>query len=109
METHYDVLGVHPLAMPDEVRAAHRRLARHFHPDRHATGNPAVVALAHDVMARINAAWTELGDDDRRAAYDRRLAGERRDDRCHWPVTPCSCGPRLPVTERRSAVLRHPG
>lgn len=108
METHYDVLGVHPLAMPDEVRAAHRRLARRFHPDRHAIGNPAVVSLAHDVMARINAAWTELADDDRRAAYDRRMAGDRRDGRCHWPAATCSCGPGPLVTERRSVVGRRP-
>lgn len=109
LDTHYDVLGIHPLALPDEIRAAHRRLVWLFHPDRHATGNRAVARLSHDVMARINAAWTVLGDEERRAAYDRRVAGERPADHCHWPERSCTCGSGVPVAELRHAIGHQPG
>jgi curved DNA-binding protein CbpA len=66
--TLYTVLGISPYSDPDTIRDAYRRLARRFHPD---TGGD-----VHD-MAIINRAWAELGDPERRAAYDRRIGIER--------------------------------
>ena len=62
--TFYTILGLTSDADPDAIRDAYRRLARVFHPD---TGGD-----VHS-MSLINKAWAELGDPERRAAYDRRL------------------------------------
>ena len=60
----YVVLGVSYDADRDTIAAAHRRLARRFHPD---------VSREPDSerrMAEINAAWTMLRDPVRRAQWD---------------------------------------
>lgn len=68
----YRVLQVHPLAEPEVVDAAFRRLARKYHPDV----NPAPDAAA--TMAQIVAAYELLSDPDRRADYDRSLERTQR-------------------------------
>lgn len=62
--TYYSVLAISSDADPETIRSAYRRLARLFHPD--AGGNVRY-------MSAINDAWAELGDPERRAAYDRRM------------------------------------
>ena len=52
------------------ARSAYLSLARRFHPDRLADGSDADRALAAAKMARINAAWTILSDEELRARYD---------------------------------------
>jgi curved DNA-binding protein CbpA len=66
--TLYAVLGIPSDSDSETIRDAYRRLARRFHPD---TGGD-----AHS-MSLINKAWAELGDPDRRAAYDRRMGIEQ--------------------------------
>lgn len=66
--TLYAVLGISTDSDSETIRDAYRRLARRFHPD---TGGD-----AHS-MALINKAWAELGDPERRAAYDRRMGIEQ--------------------------------
>lgn len=60
--THYEVLGVPPGCTPEQARSQHRVLASIFHPDR-PTGN-------HDVMARVNDAYTLITDTTARRKYD---------------------------------------
>lgn len=95
----YAVLGVGRDATHAQVRAAYRRLARQWHPDR-----PDAPPGAAARMAELNRAWAVLGDAGRRAAHD---AG--RFD------VPFGDGPsvadvRSPVDEAYPSVLhrRHP-
>ncbi|MFZ4814497.1 MAG: molecular chaperone DnaJ [Phototrophicaceae bacterium] len=62
---YYEVLGVQKGADKDEIKRAFRKLAREYHPD---------VSQHKDAEARfkeINEAYEVLGDDDKRARYDR--------------------------------------
>jgi len=60
----YEVLQVHPSALPEVVEAAYRALALVHHPDRN--GNHGQAA-----MAELNAAYALLRDPERRMEYDR--------------------------------------
>jgi DnaJ-class molecular chaperone len=64
---HYAVLGVPHEAAPEEIRRAYRGLARRLHPD--VSDVP-----GDEPMAAANAAWYVLGDETRRAVYDRGVA-----------------------------------
>jgi molecular chaperone DnaJ len=63
---HYDVLGVERSASTPEIKAAYRRLALKWHPDR----NPGDRA-AEDRFKELSIAYAVLGDEDKRARYDR--------------------------------------
>ncbi|HEY0887391.1 MAG TPA: J domain-containing protein [Ramlibacter sp.] len=69
--THYDTLQVERGASGERVRAAYRRLAQKFHPDKH-PGRSAAAA----VMAELNQAYEVLSDPDQRSAYDEWLASQ---------------------------------
>lgn len=60
----YEVMEVTPTASEAEIRAAFRRLAVKYHPDRNTDPNAAI----H--FKRINAAFQVLSDPQRREAYD---------------------------------------
>jgi molecular chaperone DnaJ len=62
----YEVLGVPRSASQTDVKAAFRKLAAQHHPDRHPDDSD-----AQDRFKEINAAYQILGDDQKRAAYDR--------------------------------------
>ncbi len=67
---HYEELGVAPTATTAEIRASYLTLARRFHPDGLVDSEAAERSSAAERMARINAAWTVLGNDGRRTRYD---------------------------------------
>lgn len=63
----YALLGVAPRASLPVIKAAHRALARRYHPD---LGGDATLCAA------VNVAWDVLSDPKRRALYDKvRTAG----------------------------------
>ena len=66
--TYYDLLNVNRADGPDNVRAAYRRLAQKYHPDRRGGS-----AEAQRVMAALNEAYSVLSDPRQRAEYDRRI------------------------------------
>jgi len=66
MKNPYDSLGVPKTASIDEIKAAYRKLAKKYHPDL----NPNDKA-AEEKMKEINAAYEVLGDEKKRANYDR--------------------------------------
>ena len=59
----YRILQVDPRAEPEVIKAAHRSLARKYHPD--------VPGGSEERMVAINQAWAVLGDAPAREAYDR--------------------------------------
>lgn len=64
MTDHYSTLGVPSSANTADIKAAFRRLAAHYHPDRNASP---------DAPARFRAvqtAYEVLADDAKRQAYD---------------------------------------
>jgi hypothetical protein len=77
--SHYQALGIAEDASLEEIRRAHRQLARVLHPDRTLGVPPAEQQLAQRRMREVNAAWTVLSDNDRRREYDRSLALRRID------------------------------
>ena len=70
--THYDLLGVASTAPAAEVRAAYRRLAVRYHPDKH-LGNPHF----EELFKQVAEAYRVLQNPARRATYDNALAYAR--------------------------------
>ncbi len=62
----YQVLGVNRSASDEEIRRAYRKLAKEFHPDL----NPQTRASAEAKIKTINAAFSILGDADKRRQFD---------------------------------------
>jgi molecular chaperone DnaJ len=63
---HYEVLGVHREASPEEIKSCFKKLASQYHPDRN-PGDP----QAHERFKEINLAYQVLSDENRRSLYDR--------------------------------------
>ncbi|MCB0862302.1 MAG: molecular chaperone DnaJ [Solirubrobacterales bacterium] len=61
----YEVLGVSKKASHEEIKKAHRKLVRQYHPDR----NPDDKS-AEDKFKEIQAAYDVLGDEEKRKQYD---------------------------------------
>ena len=62
----YKILGVDKKAPADDIKKAHRKLVRQYHPDR----NPGD-AKAEERFKEVQAAYDVLGDPDKRKQYDR--------------------------------------
>lgn len=66
IKDYYQTLGVNKDASQDEIRKAFRKLARKYHPDL----NPGD-KTSEEKFKEINEAYTVLGDEKKRAEYDR--------------------------------------
>ena len=65
-KTHYEVLGVSRTASLEEIKSAHRNLARQSHPDK--------VAGNEDSFRLLQSAWECLRQEDSRQAYNEELS-----------------------------------
>lgn len=68
---HYEVLQLSPNANSETVERVYRLLAKRYHPDNQATGDPSVFAQVHE-------SYEVLSDPHRRAEYDVRYDENRR-------------------------------
>ena len=67
-KNYYEILGVKKDATEDEMKAAHKKLVKQYHPDLHPNDN-----LAAEKFKEINEANEVLSDKQKRAAYDYEL------------------------------------
>lgn len=74
MKDYYGLLGVSPDAPTENIKAAYRRKAAQFHPDR----NPEADAAAQ--FRAVQEAYEILSDTDRRKAYDETRRSSLIDD-----------------------------
>ena len=71
--TYYQLLGVTSESPGSEVKKSYYSLARKFHPDNHVR-NRELITPVKDLMVIITEAYKTLGNEEKRAAYDKRLA-----------------------------------
>ncbi|HHU72741.1 MAG TPA: J domain-containing protein [Clostridiales bacterium] len=64
----YSILGVNETATMDEIKKAYRKLAKKYHPDINPNNNE-----TDRKFKQIGDAYEILGDDKKRAEYDKRL------------------------------------
>ena len=83
----YQVLGLASSASDAEIRAAFRKLAKQYHPDR----NPDD-ARAEEKFKEISAAFDVLGDKEKRARFDRGEIDEEGRERAYNPFGGGSAG-----------------
>eukprot|EP01063_Lacrimia_lanifica_P041391 TRINITY_DN9641_c0_g1_i2.p1 TRINITY_DN9641_c0_g1~~TRINITY_DN9641_c0_g1_i2.p1 ORF type:complete len:313 (+),score=109.47 TRINITY_DN9641_c0_g1_i2:51-989(+) len=61
---HYNVLGVNRTASEQDIKAAYKRLAKAYHPDKNSEGE--------ELFKEVAAAYEVLSDPSKRSAYDRK-------------------------------------
>ena len=66
MRDPYEVLGVTKAASHADIKKAYRHLAKKYHPD-HNKNDPQAASR----LAEINAAYEIVGDEDKKAKFDR--------------------------------------
>lgn len=71
--TYYQLLGVTSESPESEVKKSYYAMARKFHPDNH-MGNRELIAPLKDLMVLVSEAYRTLGNEEKRAVYDKRLA-----------------------------------
>jgi tetratricopeptide (TPR) repeat protein len=71
--TYYQLLGVTSESSGGKVKKSYYALARKLHPDNH-MGNPELITPLKELMVVISEAYKTLGNEEKRAAYDKRLA-----------------------------------
>lgn len=70
-KNYYELLGIAPNASFAEIKAAYRRLALQYHPDKNAEDT-----AAEQVFKEINEAYTVLSDESKRTVYHRKYSGK---------------------------------
>jgi tetratricopeptide (TPR) repeat protein len=71
--TYYQLLGVTAVSTAGEIKKSFYSLARKFHPDHHMAKRDLVKSL-QELMEVVTDAYKTLTDEEKRAAYDKKLA-----------------------------------
>lgn len=87
------MLGVAPGASPEEIRRAWLARAKRLHPDVHPNAPTELRRELEREMAEVNHAYEVLADPERRAAYDRERARDRRSSGREAPLPYREPGP----------------
>ena len=73
-ETYYDLLGINPNALQEEIKRAYRNKMKEYHPDKFESHSEEWVKKHADEMCKkINEAYEVVGDIDKRKDYDREI------------------------------------
>ena len=89
----YKILGVAPTVSTEELKKAYRAAAKKMHPDLHPDDLDAEVKFK-----RLNEAYSILGDDAKRKAYDKeQLAKPRKPPQENRPKTAKRAAPQSPT------------
>ncbi|MBC5994215.1 tetratricopeptide repeat protein [Pontibacter cellulosilyticus] len=96
---YYSVLGISHTATTQEVKAAYKRLAIKYHPDKN-QGN----VLAEEMFKQINAAYQTLSNPNKRARYDLRLQYQRERQRVLRQQQAYQVDPRYYQTRQPAGV-----
>lgn len=75
-ETYYSILGIAETADQTEIKAAFKKLAKQYHPDKHSGS-----IFHEEYFKKINLAYSELSDADSRFRYDAKLYSQRLSQR----------------------------
>ncbi|MBO6169886.1 MAG: molecular chaperone DnaJ [Bacteroidales bacterium] len=67
---YYDVLGLEKSASADDIKAAYRKAALKWHPDRWVSGTDAEKKTAEEKFKEASEAYSVLSDPDKKAKYD---------------------------------------
>lgn len=67
---YYEVLGLQKGASVDEIKAAYRKSALKWHPDRWVSGTDAEKKTAEEKFKEASEAYSVLSDPDKKAKYD---------------------------------------
>jgi hypothetical protein len=94
MPNYYEILEIDQQATKDQIKAAYKRLALKYHPDRN-LNNP----HAEDVFKRINEAYQVLSDDLKRSYYDLKFTNPSSYTPENQPTTPNTYTAAYPPTQ----------
>jgi curved DNA-binding protein CbpA len=72
----YNILGINPTSSTQEVKAAYKRLALKYHPDK----NPGNIS-AEELFKLVNTAYQTLSNPSKRARYDLKLKYQQEQQR----------------------------
>ncbi len=104
----YIVLGLAPTASDSEIRAAFRKLAKKFHPDRNPDDEK-----AEDKFKEVASAFDVVGDSARRKKFDRGEIDEEGRERAHpfgqWTQRPGGPGAGQHPRQHPGQRGAHPG
>ena len=122
-KSHYETLGIRPLADIEAIKRAYRQKIRESHPDRFAAemaqlrklgDQKAIQALERRIeqskreASKVNEAYAVLSDPERRSLYDRMRSTQARPSYSSSPTPPSAARTRAYEQARRATEAKAP-